>query len=241
MNDSQFFELLNLYLDHEISAADAARLEAEVQANPGRREIYRQYCRMQKACTQLSAEFQTEAAAATDSSPKLIAFDPNAAAASRRRSNAPYVFGAFAAAAACVAVIFVSRGQQDAVGSVPVRAELAQSVSVPAAAPVSARVGLVSVASRTHAERPGATLVSNPLLLKNSPAEAVMAAALNDANQQLAWIHNLQLAPLQRGAGDQLRFEPAPATLRPEARALNSGRAPPAEASVELAAFRFVK
>ena len=34
MKDSEFIELLNLYLDHEISTADAARLEAEVQANP---------------------------------------------------------------------------------------------------------------------------------------------------------------------------------------------------------------
>ena len=39
MNDSEYIELLNLYLDHEISAADAARLEAEVQSNPARRRI----------------------------------------------------------------------------------------------------------------------------------------------------------------------------------------------------------
>ena len=31
MKDSEFLELLNLYLDHEISPADAARLEAEVR------------------------------------------------------------------------------------------------------------------------------------------------------------------------------------------------------------------
>ena len=30
MKDSEFIELLNLYLDHEISAADAVRIEAEV-------------------------------------------------------------------------------------------------------------------------------------------------------------------------------------------------------------------
>ena len=29
MKDSEFLELLNLYLDHEISPADAARLEAD--------------------------------------------------------------------------------------------------------------------------------------------------------------------------------------------------------------------
>ena len=50
MKDSEFLELLNLYLDHEITPADAARLEAEVRADPERRRTYLQYCRMQKAC-----------------------------------------------------------------------------------------------------------------------------------------------------------------------------------------------
>ena len=36
MKDNEFIELLNLYLDHEISQEDAARLEAEVQRNPAR-------------------------------------------------------------------------------------------------------------------------------------------------------------------------------------------------------------
>ena len=47
MKDSEFIELLNLYLDHEISVADAARLEAEVQGSPARRRVYREYCQMQ--------------------------------------------------------------------------------------------------------------------------------------------------------------------------------------------------
>ena len=50
MKDSEFIELLNLYLDHEISAADAARLEAEVQTHAAHRAMYQNYCRMQKAC-----------------------------------------------------------------------------------------------------------------------------------------------------------------------------------------------
>ena len=60
MKDSEFIELLNLYLDHEITAADAARLEAEVQASPERRRVYQQYCRMQKACTMLAKDFVDE-------------------------------------------------------------------------------------------------------------------------------------------------------------------------------------
>ena len=63
MKDSEFTELLNLYLDHEISAADAARLEAEVQINPNRRRVYQEYCRMQKACKLLAHDFACESSA----------------------------------------------------------------------------------------------------------------------------------------------------------------------------------
>lgn len=60
MNDSEFIELLNLYLDHEITPADAARLEAEVRGNPERRRTYLEYCRMQKACALLAADFAAD-------------------------------------------------------------------------------------------------------------------------------------------------------------------------------------
>ena len=57
MNDTQFIELLNLYLDHEISPSDAARLEAEVQRNAKRYRVYREYCQMHKACALLSPAY----------------------------------------------------------------------------------------------------------------------------------------------------------------------------------------
>ena len=70
MKDSEFIQLLNLYLDHEISGADAARLESEVQTNAARRQIYQQYCRMQKACRMIAADFETEPASAIGASEK---------------------------------------------------------------------------------------------------------------------------------------------------------------------------
>ena len=63
MKDSTFIELLNLYVDHQISPADATRLEEEVRGNPERRRVYRQYCQIQKACTSLGDAFRTEAPA----------------------------------------------------------------------------------------------------------------------------------------------------------------------------------
>ena len=50
MKESKFIELLNLYIDQQISPEDAALLEEAILQNPRRRQIYRQYCRMHKDC-----------------------------------------------------------------------------------------------------------------------------------------------------------------------------------------------
>ncbi len=55
MNDSRFTELLNLYLDHQITAAEAAELEAAVHSSPARRRTYEEYCMLQRACSQLGS------------------------------------------------------------------------------------------------------------------------------------------------------------------------------------------
>ncbi len=101
MNDREFIELLNLYVDHEIGADDALRLEEEVASDPKRREVYDQYCRMQKACAMLSEELLESAAKET--SPGVAAFPLQ-----RRWSLGPLMAG-MAAAAACVAVVLVVR------------------------------------------------------------------------------------------------------------------------------------
>lgn len=51
MKEPTFIELLNLYIDQQITPDDAARLEEEIQTNPRRRRVYQQYCRMHRACT----------------------------------------------------------------------------------------------------------------------------------------------------------------------------------------------
>src|SRR5882672_10470880 len=105
MKDSEFLELLNLYLDHEISAADAARLEAEVQANPKRRAVYRDYCRMQKACTMLAKDFADQPAER-----KVVDFEPSRPA----WSPGWVAVGGLAAVAACVALVLVNRAPNPA-------------------------------------------------------------------------------------------------------------------------------
>ncbi len=105
MKDSEFIELLNLYLDHEISAADAARLEAEIRGNLERRRVYLQYCKMQQACRAIAADFATaDASDGISTEKKVIPFTPAfAATPARQRSRQfSYAIGAVAAAACCV-------------------------------------------------------------------------------------------------------------------------------------------
>ena len=50
MKDRRFLELVNLYLDGEISETEMGDLEREIRSSAGRMDQYRRYCRMQKAC-----------------------------------------------------------------------------------------------------------------------------------------------------------------------------------------------
>jgi hypothetical protein len=247
MKDSEFIQLLNLYLDHEISAADAARLEAEVQTNAARRGIYQQYCRMQKACRMIAADFNTEpAGAGAAGDRKIIAFNP-AVAARRSRAHSLYTVGTFAALAACVAIIFAGRSHRAAptdaaaATSQPVALAPASPIVDPDAAFVASKSatphGLVSIAPR-----PRPMAIRDPLLLTgNTQAQAVYAAAVNDANNQLAWINAVQLAPLQQRASDNLHFA---ATLQTDGRVLGNRASMPVkrpEPADEMATFKFTK
>lgn len=103
MTHTKFTELLNLYLDHEISAEDATALEVEIQNNPARREIYRQYCRMQKGCAQLAGHFS----GAQSPAPAPVR-DLSARRQGSRRYFAAWTAGVGMVAAACFAVILIN-------------------------------------------------------------------------------------------------------------------------------------
>lgn len=244
MKDSEFKELLNLYLDHEITAADAARLEAEVQRDPQRRKVYEQYCRMQKACKMLATDFVAEPAAAEDN--KVVRFDMAAAEATdarRKRMGNFYTIGSIAAAAACIAIVFVGRNRQaearqqefaathpappTQVAGTSIQPAQDKPVMVVSQAPAVAKFNLV-----------------DPLFLSGSTqADALMAAAKEQADTQLAWISKVQLTPVQQPTQlAELRFEATPASFRPEGRMLgNAAKVPATNPDAEMAALRFVK
>jgi hypothetical protein len=225
MKDSEFIELLNLYLDHEISAADAARLEAEVQGNPDRRRVYRDYCQMQKACKVLAEDFVEESA----TEQKVIAFESGRR---RARTGNLYLAGAFAAAAACAAIIFVGRQHQTPAptGATEV------AVTAPAPAP-SAIAATVSVPNAYRAPTVQPAMMTNGLSLTDS--NALLASSAAQADAQFAWMHNVQLPPLQQATAAQLRFD-ANVNRPTESHTYTSGQAP-VRNDVEWIAIRYQK
>lgn len=110
MNYNRFIELLNLYLDHEISPEDARILEHEIRSNPERRKIYDQYCRIQKGTSALFEASRQEAP-----SPALTrsyaAINRRLARRHAEPSVSWWAWGTsgLLAAAACVTVVFVAQ------------------------------------------------------------------------------------------------------------------------------------
>lgn len=218
MKDAKFIELLNLYVDHQITAADAALLEAEIQRSPERRRIYREYCQMQKACALLAENFATPARAGGG---KVVDF-PRAARSPMK--FATYAMGALAAAA-CVAVVFVQRDRfsdADSMGS-PVAGEVATMVAASATAPAMAAPAATLVSTR-----PALQPAFGGLVRQDSPVNTALAASV-----PLDWMNRVQL---QRVPAQELWFESRPAA-QPGELIFRSRR--PNDAQTTLAAFRF--
>jgi len=103
MKESKFIELLNLYIDRQISPEESALLEEEILQNPRHRETYRRYCRMHRACTIVLERYEAQNALA-DAERKVVSL-----AAPRRLKWGYYAAGLAAACMALVAMQTFSR------------------------------------------------------------------------------------------------------------------------------------
>ncbi len=215
MKDSEFIEMLNLYLDHEISAADAAQLEAEVQSNANRRRVYQDYCRMQKACRMLVHESANEHAANADE--KIVAFT-QARMMHKARTRVQYVAGALLAAAACLTVIVVGRYRQNGSG-VPAANTVVQTVPAVKHA-VVAQPAVMAVATPVKMTPTNlAPAATNAFAFRTDREPTMLGSARNDPH--FAWIQDVRLAPVQMPmSADQLQLE---TNLRTEDRTYSSG------------------
>ncbi len=113
MKDTRFIELVNLYVDRQISPAETAELEADIQVNPRHRKIYQQYCHMHCATKQVYESFRANAeqpASASESASlggSVAQFEHSRQRTQRSRW---YYSAAGLAAAACFAVVLVRLG-----------------------------------------------------------------------------------------------------------------------------------
>jgi hypothetical protein len=212
MKNSKFIELLNLYVDHQISPAEAALLDAEIQQNPERRKIYREYCQMQKACAILSENFRTEAPVAD----KVV----DHARAPRRLGFATYAMG-FAAAAACIALVVVKS---------PVKQPTSLASSLTVAADTSAPA--VAVVPAVETTRPPLHPAFPGILREEKVATAALAST---ERVPLDWMNQVQL---ERVKVEDLWFSNRP-ELQTSDLTLRNVR--PSQGQVESTAFIFAK
>jgi anti-sigma factor RsiW len=190
VTDKEFIELLNLYVDREISAEDALRLEKVVATNPRRREIYDQYCRIQKACSMLSEETLDMSSVRTTAT--VIAF-PN---------RSPWHFGPIVAGLAAVAACAV------AVVGVRNHASLSSTpASLAADAPRARSVG-------DTIDLSGDSMSMKPVLVVRLPSDqASHGALLADAEApaqaaQLNWIGDIHMSPVSTAATGDFLLSP---------------------------------
>lgn len=230
MTHIKFIELLNLYLDHEISMEEAALLEAEIQTNPERRDLYRQYCRMQKGCAQLAGVFAEQDA----SEPAPRKFVPQAA--SRQRSFPVWTAGLGMAAAACAAfaIVMVSRSTQ------PVDAPFAAQTNAPqivAAAPTakpSEAQSVYSLAELTASRNELHSVYTPTLVNLSAPADQRQPLYANASAERFDWMDDVKLAPVSDT--DEFSFQVRPVVAEGK-RTYRSHR--PIEGKVEMTAFQF--
>ncbi len=232
MKDNRFIDLLNLYIDRQITAEETAELEAEIQSSPQRQAVYRQYCQIHSATKLVYESFRAGAAeqpAVPSGRPATIELFENRR---RRVAGWTYAIGGLAAAA-CVAFAFVRSNHTNLAPDTQAMLAKPQPVAVAAvpAAPVKA-VEAPAKAPVAVAQAP------NLVSLRNADAPAnysAMLAALREQDEERALANERwQAARAQSLFDDHLFDAKAPAT-EPEVRTLRRQTA----GQVEMTVFQF--
>jgi len=210
MNETRFIELLNLYVDQQLTAAEATELESEIQRNAPRRRTYEQYCRMQKACVQLFEQERQSAPSTSKLSRALAEADRKVIAFPEPRrvwlQRGLYVTGV-AAMAACVALVFfrASPVVKQNVASEPVKSEPAVAVTavakVETTTPAPESVQTVAIPPADPKTREMRKFYYAVLPVRQFvPANAITTngeQAVAEDKPDFAWMKNMEFAPLR--------------------------------------------
>src|SRR6478736_3235213 len=193
MKDHRFIELLNLYIDRQITVDETAELEAEIQGSPQRQAVYRQYCQIHAATKVVYESFRAgaeENSTAPSGHPAKVEMFEN-----RRRVSWVNYAGGFAAAAAFAGLLF-ARYSANTVEETAGTSAPAQTVAV---APVQA-AQMPSVTGEAPAAK-------NLISLRNtspSPDYSAMLVALREQDEERGLTERWQTARSQSLFDDNL-------------------------------------
>lgn len=187
MKEHRFIELINLYIDRQISEAEASELERELQSNPGRRQVYQKYCRMHRATQVVYHSFRQQHDTPGYADP---ARRGEVVARFRRTKRMRFLgWSATLAAAACVTFVVVSRelakgGKVDPAATVAAVPATPVPVVRPAVAAKTADVGMVSLRSPLVLEADYKALLAT-LRLEEQDRAARLGRQVPQAGQSL--------------------------------------------------------
>jgi hypothetical protein len=250
MKENRFIELLNLYVDQQLTAAEAAELEAEVQHSSTRRHTYNQYCRMQKACTLLFDQQCQDAPSSATLSRALAQADRKVVDFPERntpwRQRGVFAIG-LAAMAACVALVLVRQtpvAKTTPVAMTPPAVATPTPVAVAAAEPVAPADQPVSVPLPDPRARTSRGLYSALLPARSFvPMQVVSVKGETAVNSEekpdFAWMKNVEFAPMRSVSAEELMTE-SNTTMPETSRAYINSRSSVPE-MYEKAAFQFQK
>ena len=176
MKDHRFIELVNLYIDRQITAAETAELETEIQGNPRRRAVYRQYCQLNRATTLVYDSFRAQAAGQPAVEPAARSSIELFASRQRGRRHRWAYYASGLAAAACLALVFARLNTKPASG--PDYVAVSKSQPAPL---VATAAPLVQPDSGVHEP-----IAPGPVSLRNvaEPDYAALLTALQQEEQR---------------------------------------------------------
>jgi len=233
MKDSRFIELLNLYIDRQITTQETAELEAEIQGNPKRQAVYRQYCQIHSATKQVYASFRTntEPQPAVDSSRTGVIelFE------SRRRRTHWAIYTSGLAAAACLALVFVGIDPSSGPSAIPQAGTKPQPASI--AQVPDAPVPQVSTQVAAIDNQPGMLSLRNTTAV--APDYTAMLAHMREQDEERAFSsERIYVGGTQSLFGDQV-FDAQGLLPAQNQRIYRSRPATGAQGQTEFTAFQF--
>ncbi len=212
MKESRFIELLNLYVDQEISPSEAVELEAEIATKPDRRRTYEQYCRMQRGCSLFfeavrahASEYRELSRADHAAERKVLDFPVDRPVRRRLLSSFAAAWGGGLAAAAAVIALVVLREPGAAQGgeNAPIATNTAAAESAP---PVEAAPVLAPPNRPTHYQF-AAQFARSP--------DQVTERIPQGEQPDFQWMNRVQFTAVPKLSPEDLRFVDEQQTLRP--------------------------